>query len=88
MAMRGIGIVRKVDELGRIVLPIELRRVMDLEVGDPVEVFIDDVAERFILRKYRTMACLFCNSSEDQLAFFRGYFACSTCLNALRSESG
>ena len=40
--MKSTGIIRKVDELGRIVLPIELRRTLDIEVRDEMEIFIDD----------------------------------------------
>ena len=47
--MKSTGIVRKVDELGRIVLPMELRKMLDLNVKDPVEIFVDD--ERIILQK-------------------------------------
>ncbi|MEK5105065.1 AbrB/MazE/SpoVT family DNA-binding domain-containing protein, partial [Cytobacillus sp. FSL M8-0252] len=39
--MKSTGIVRKVDELGRIVIPIELRRVMDINIKDPLEIFVD-----------------------------------------------
>ncbi len=48
--MKLTGIVRKVDELGRIVLPIELRRTMNINEGDPLEIFVDD--NRIILRRY------------------------------------
>jgi Regulators of stationary/sporulation gene expression len=49
--MKSTGIVRKIDELGRIVLPIEFRRTMDLDIKDPVEIFTDDGV--IILRKYQ-----------------------------------
>lgn len=49
--MKSTGIVRKIDELGRIVLPIELRRSLGIEVKDPVEIFIE--GEQIILRKYK-----------------------------------
>lgn len=48
--MKSTGIVRKVDELGRIVLPIELRRVLAIAEKDPVEVFVED--DKIILKKY------------------------------------
>ncbi len=54
--MKSTGIVRKVDELGRIVIPIELRRGLGVEVKDPIEIFID--GDRIILKKYSPhMAC-------------------------------
>lgn len=54
--MKSTGIVRKVDQLGRIVTPIELRRALGVSVGDAMEIFMDD--DRIILRKYQTQkAC-------------------------------
>jgi transcriptional pleiotropic regulator of transition state genes len=54
--LKSTGIVRKVDELGRIVVPIELRRTLDIELKDPVEIFVD--GEQIILKKYSpNMAC-------------------------------
>ncbi len=55
--MKATGIVRRIDELGRVVLPIELRRTMNLSVRDPVEIFIE--GESIVLRKFEA-ACLFC----------------------------
>lgn len=48
--MKSIGVVRKVDELGRIVLPMELRRVYDIQIKDPLEIFVED--DKIILQKY------------------------------------
>lgn len=79
--MKSTGIVRLVDELGRVVLPIELRRVLEIGEKDPIEFFVDD--SRIILRKYQTQACLFCQSADD-LAYFRGRFVCSSCLDDVR----
>lgn len=54
--MKSIGVVRKVDELGRIVLPIELRRAYDINIKDPLEIFVED--DRIILKKYNPVkAC-------------------------------
>ena len=64
--MRATGIVRKVDELGRIVLPIELRKIMHIKDRDPLEVFVDD--NRIILQKYEP-ACIFTNSTEDLIEY-------------------
>ena len=60
--MKATGIVRKVDELGRIVLPIELRRKMHIDVKDALEVYVDD--DRIILMKYEP-ACVFTADSDD-----------------------
>ena len=72
--------MRKIDELGRVVLPIELRRTMNLEVRDPVEIFMD--GDSIVLRKYEA-ACIFCGSSH-QLTLFRGKQVCGECLRQLR----
>ena len=48
--MKSTGIVRKVDELGRVVLPIELRRILNIKEKDSLEIFVDD--EKIILKKY------------------------------------
>lgn len=49
--MKSVGVVRKVDELGRIVLPKELRRVFDIEIKDPLEIFVEN--DKIILQKYK-----------------------------------
>jgi transcriptional pleiotropic regulator of transition state genes len=48
--MKTTGIVRKVDELGRVVIPMELRRNLDIDIKDPMEIFTD--GDKIILRKY------------------------------------
>ena len=54
--MKSTGIVRKVDELGRVVIPIELRRILDIEVKDALEIYTDD--DTIILKKYKpSMTC-------------------------------
>ena len=58
--MKSTGIVRKLDELGRIVLPIELRRTLDINDRDPLEIFVED--STIILKKY-VRACIFCNDT-------------------------
>ena len=60
--MKSTGIVRKVDELGRIVLPIELRRTLDINIKDPVEIYVD--GDFIMLKKYEP-ACVFCGSAKD-----------------------
>lgn len=50
--MKSTGIVRKVDELGRVVLPIELRRTLGIEERDAIEIFVD--GDKIVLRKYET----------------------------------
>ena len=74
--MQSIGVVRKVDELGRIVVPIELRRNLNIEVGDPLEIFID--GEEVILRKYEP-GCVFCGNAK-YVVEFKGKKVCTNCI--------
>ena len=60
--MKATGIVRKVDELGRIVLPIELRRNLNINIHDPIEIFVD--GDYIMLKKYEP-ACIFCGNAKD-----------------------
>lgn len=63
--IKSTGIVRKVDELGRIVLPKELRRVLEIKERDPMEILVED--EKIILRKYyRNKACIYTGEESDQ----------------------
>ena len=70
--MKSTGIVRKVDELGRVVLPIELRRTLDIAEKDALEIYVD--SDRIVLRKYEP-ACIFCGSA-DGITNFRGKNDC------------
>ncbi|MBQ7363035.1 MAG: AbrB/MazE/SpoVT family DNA-binding domain-containing protein [Clostridia bacterium] len=78
--MKSTGIVRCVDELGRIVVPKEMRQKMGIENGDPVEIFAD--GDRIILEKYRSL-CHFCSSDEDIVEFY-GKNICRKCIEELR----
>lgn len=80
--MKATGIVRKVDELGRIVLPIELRRTLNIEEKDSLEIYVDN--NSVILRKYAP-TCVFCGGNED-LGLFRGKTICAQCRNDLAEE--
>ena len=71
--MKSTGIVRKVDELGRIVLPIELRRTMGIDVKDSLEIYVD--GDSIILRKYEP-SCIFCGNAKD-IVNFKGKNVCS-----------
>lgn len=79
--MKATGIVRKVDELGRIVLPIELRRTLDIEIKDPLEIFVND--DCIILKKY-TPACIFCGSAKD-VKRIKEKNICAACIEELKS---
>lgn len=78
--MKATGIVRKIDGLGRIVLPKELRGVLDLDVNDPVEIFTD--GEMIVLKKYNP-GCVFCGET-DRIKEFKGKNVCSKCRNSLK----
>lgn len=78
--MRSIGVVRKVDELGRIVLPIELRRTLDIKEKDSLEIFTE--GETVILKKYEP-ACVFCSNAKDVINF-KGKNICKECLKDIK----
>ena len=78
--MKSLGIVRKVDELGRIVLPIETRKRLDLGPKDPVEIFVEK--DRVVLKKYEP-CCIFCGDSKDVI-YFKDKKICSKCLEELK----
>ncbi|MCP3773130.1 AbrB/MazE/SpoVT family DNA-binding domain-containing protein [Paenibacillus sp. MZ04-78.2] len=80
--MRKTGIVRHVDHLGRLNLPIELQRTLSIGFGDAIEFFVDDEKKQVLIRKYRAEECIFCSSTE-RLVFFRGRFICWACLKTL-----
>ena len=79
--MKSTGIVRKVDELGRVVIPIELRRTLGIEEKDALEIYVD--ADKIILKKYQP-ACIFCNTAED-IVNFKGKNICVNCRKELQS---
>ncbi len=80
--MRSTGIVRKVDELGRIVIPIELRRTLGVKEKDPLEIFVD--GDKIILKKYEP-ACIFCGAAGDVINF-KEKIVCSECTGSLLQE--
>ena len=80
--MKSTGIVRKLDNLGRIVLPIELRNVLNIQEKDAVEIFTDD--ERIILQKYQP-SCIFCNNADD-IVYFNGRRVCKSCIEKIKEQ--
>lgn len=77
--MKSTGIVRKVDELGRIVLPIELRRTLDIAEKDALEIYVD--GNSVVLKKYQP-ACVFCGDARE-IKLFHGKNICANCLREL-----
>ncbi|MBR2370594.1 MAG: AbrB/MazE/SpoVT family DNA-binding domain-containing protein [Clostridia bacterium] len=80
--MKSTGTVRKVDELGRIVIPMDIRQNLDIKVKDPLEIFVD--GDMIILRKYQP-ACIFCGDATDVI-FFNGKRICAKCLEAIKAQ--
>lgn len=78
--VKSTGIVRKVDELGRIVLPVELRRTMDIAEKDALEIYVD--GNHVILKKYEP-TCIFCGDAAD-VVYFKGRNICKNCLEELK----
>jgi transcriptional pleiotropic regulator of transition state genes len=79
--VKSTGIVRPVDGLGRIVLPIEIRRNLDIEERDLLEIYLD--GDRIILQKFES-ACVFCGSTRG-LADYKGKNVCHDCICKLNS---
>ncbi len=81
--MKSTGIVRKVDELGRIVIPKELRKKFNIEEKDGLEIYVED--DRIILKKYEP-SCVFCQN-VDGVFEFRGRNVCPDCAKELGLRS-
>ena len=80
--MKSTGIVRKVDELGRIVLPIELRRTLDIAEKDSLEIYVDGAS--IVLKKYQP-ACIFCDNAKD-IINYKGKNICPDCIRAMTEK--
>ncbi|MFN8034398.1 MAG: AbrB/MazE/SpoVT family DNA-binding domain-containing protein [Acidimicrobiia bacterium] len=82
-SLKNIGMARKVDQLGRIVLPSELRRLFGIREGDLVEIYVEN--ERIVLSKLEDR-CVFCGSTVD-LREFSGKLVCTTCVDKLTAPA-
>ena len=82
--MKSTGIVRKVDELGRIVLPIELRRTMNIDVKDALEIYVD--GDQIVLKKYEP-SCIFCGNAKDVVTY-KGRNICPACIEEISKKLG
>lgn len=80
--MKSTGVVRKVDELGRIVIPVELRRTLNIDVKDALEIYVD--GDQVILKKYEP-ACIFCGDARN-VVNYKSKNICKNCLNELKSQ--
>lgn len=82
--MKNTGIVRKVDELGRIVVPIELRRTLGIDIKDALEIYTEN--DTIILKKY-TPDCIICSENDNHLVNFKGKWICKSCLKDLKNQN-
>lgn len=78
--MKSTGVVRRVDELGRIVIPIELRRTLDIAEKDALEIYVD--GEQIILKKYNP-GCIFCGEFKDIISF-KNKIVCKKCIKDMK----
>ena len=81
--MKSTGIIRKVDELGRVVIPIEIRNKLDIAEKDPIEIYVD--GSSVILKKF-VPNCLFCGSSK-KLVELNGKLVCEACIKELNKQA-
>ncbi len=80
--MKSTGIVRNIDELGRLVVPKEMRTTLDINCNDPVEISME--GDRIILKKYAPN-CIFCGNNTD-LLIFKDKKVCSQCLSEMTKK--
>lgn len=80
--MKTTGIIRRLDELGRIVIPKEIRKKLEIEERDPIEILVDS---RSIILKKVEANCIFCGNSKD-LVNYKDKLICKKCLNDLISN--
>ncbi len=80
--MKATGMIRHIDELGRIVIPKEIRRQMDIQNNDPVEIFVE--GGRILLAKYEP-TCIFCAGTEE-VELFKDKKICRACRRELAKE--
>ncbi len=79
--MKSTGIVRKVDELGRVVIPVELRRTLRIAEKDALEIYVDE--EKIILKKYEP-ACVFCGNAGETVTF-KNKIICKDCIQDMHN---
>ena len=80
--MKATGIVRRIDDLGRVVIPKEIRRTLRIREGDPLEIFIE--GNYVMLKKYEP-GCIFCGKAND-VKSFKGKNICKICEEELKEE--
>ena len=78
--MKSTGVIRRVDELGRVVIPKEIRRKLEINEKDPIEIYVDS---RSIILKKVENTCIFCGKGKD-LIHYKNKLICKNCLNYLK----
>lgn len=79
--MKSTGIIRKIDELGRFVIPMEMRNKLDISNNDSLEIYVEGTS--IILKKYQP-DCVFCGSSKNVIEY-KGKNVCEKCLNDMKN---
>lgn len=80
--MKATGIVRKVDELGRVVIPIELRRTLNIDIKDALEIFVDK--DQIVLKKYEP-CCIFCGEYRET-RYVKNKLLCQSCIDEIKES--
>ncbi len=80
--MKSTGVVRKIDEMGRIVIPMEIRKTLGIHDGDSLEIFVD--GDNIVFRKYQP-SCVFCGSC-DNIEFYLGKRVCAECIEKIKDQ--
>lgn len=81
--MHDTGIVRRVDDLGRIVIPMELRRTLGIKVKDPMAIFVE--GDRIILTKHKD-SCAICGDTDVETVAVKGRPVCNACITAVKKS--
>lgn len=81
--MKATGIVRRIDDLGRIVIPKELRRTLGINPSDPLEVFVN--GKQVVFQKY-IPGCIVCGSTDEIEKVINGTRICKSCVATIRSN--
>jgi AbrB family transcriptional regulator, transcriptional pleiotropic regulator of transition state genes len=81
--MKATGVVRKLDQLGRIVIPIEVRRGLDLAREDPIEIFVE--GDCIVLKKYLP-SCIFCSDTQN-VSIHKGKLVCNRCIAEMKKAA-
>lgn len=83
MSMRAIGVVRKLDQLGRIVIPKELRKKYSINVDDDIEILVD--SDTIILQKF-VPRCVFCQNPSETIRVFKEKHICRDCWDSITAH--